>query len=219
MFHDHHIFPMPAQEKNELSSHPGQLQRTHCVQCVEGGVIPRGRNAAIFRGASVTHPCKGRHAPGKTGRENGSTDISTLSFQSTSSAQTKFHYYMHESSALLLLLFKKKIWSSSAVHPDIFSRKYLKLNPLKTLLHSFHTLHQLLLSKLKVEKRWKELLVVTPPLKPPSPRQSPSYTADHRTARANIPSPPCFSVSVACCWHYSEWVPETPADKGRLCLH
>lgn len=131
MFHDHHIFPMPAQEKNELSSHPGQLQRTHCVQCVEGGVIPRGRNAAIFRGASVTHPCKGRHAPGKTGRENGSTDISTLSFQSTSSAQTKFHYYMHESSALLLLLFKKKIWSSSAVHPDIFSRKYLKLNPLK----------------------------------------------------------------------------------------
>lgn len=108
MFHDHHIFPMPAQEKNELSSHPGQLQRTHCVQCVEGGVIPRGCNAAIFRGASVTHPCKGRHAPGKTGRENGSTDTSTLSFQSTSSAHTKFHYYMHESSALLLLLFKKK---------------------------------------------------------------------------------------------------------------
>ena len=108
MLHDHRIFPTPAQGKNELSSHPAQLQRTHCVQRVEGGVIPRGRDAAVFRGASVTHPRKGRHAPAETGREDGSTDISTLSFQSTSSAQTKFHYYMHESSALLLFLFKKK---------------------------------------------------------------------------------------------------------------
>ena len=98
-------------------------------------------------------------------------------------------------------------------------QKISKIKSAETLLHSFHTIHQLPLSKLKEEKRWKELLVVTPPLKPPSLLQPPSCTADHRTARANIASPPVSAFLLHVVDTTVSEIPEAPADKGRLCLH
>lgn len=83
----------PAQETEEFASHLGELQRSHRIQCVEGGVIPRGRHTAIFRGASVTHPGEGCHAPVETGREDSRAGISALGSQSTAPAQTKLHHY------------------------------------------------------------------------------------------------------------------------------
>lgn len=82
MFPAHHICP-PVSTRKEHSSHPWRLQKTHCVQCIESGVISRCSNTAILGGASVTHACKRRHAPGKTGREDLSTEMLTLNYQST----------------------------------------------------------------------------------------------------------------------------------------
>lgn len=102
MFHAHHIWPTVSTRKEGHSSHPGQLHKTHCVQCIESSVIPRCSNAAILCGASVTHACKCRHAPWKTGGENISTAMLTLNYQSTCPALTHVQlcYSSHASSAL-----------------------------------------------------------------------------------------------------------------------
>lgn len=92
----HHRLPMAGTGERRIYFPPRELQRSHRIQCVEGGVIPRGRHTAIFRGASVTHPGEGRHAPMETGREHSRADISALGSQSAAPAQTKFHHYMHD---------------------------------------------------------------------------------------------------------------------------